>query len=334
MNLPGRALAAIAAAVVAFGLFIIYSYLNPSYIDTKARNAFSPSMPIFLPNDEGASPKQQPSEIPTPTSLPTLAQAPSTGDTTTSTDRQTSEAMEAITRGSFVAEQNGLVEPVEGDTLLRDALSERSNFGEGPTLSEGESSPLQPTSTESTAVPSQNPDQPSGGEDNTDAVPQQPHVPTPPSDSTMSTSTPSLLPTDETLPRDGERTGEANDQLKRVLLVEDPRALSHNLATMLKREPDLALVSQTSSPAECRRFGTGDGGLDVAIVDLFLPDSQGTSLIEELSRSCPQIPLLVLTTSLDLRDQEQAVKAGADGLLSKDADGEEIVSTIKRLSPD
>jgi CheY-like chemotaxis protein len=332
MNLPGRALAAITAAVVAFGLFIVYSYLNHSYIDTKARNAFSPSMPIFLPNDEGGSSKQQPSEIPTPTSLPTLAQAPSTGDITTSTDRQTSEAMEAVARGSFVTEQNGLVESVEGDALLHDALSERSNLGEGPVSSEGESSPLQPTSTESTTVPSQNPGQPSGDED-TDAVPQQAHVPTPPSDPTMSTSTPSLLPTDGTLPRDGEYTGEASDQLKRVFLVEDPRAFSHNLATTLKREPDLAVVSQTSSPAECRRFGAGDGGLDVAIVDLFLPDSQGTSLIEELSRSCPQIPLLVLTTSLDLRDQEQAVKAGADALLSKDANWEEIVSTIRRLSP-
>jgi DNA-binding NarL/FixJ family response regulator len=42
--------------------------------------------------------------------------------------------------------------------------------------------------------------------------------------------------------------------------------------------------------------------------------------------------MLVLTTSLDPRDQEQAIKAGADAVLSKNADLDEIISTIRRLS--
>ncbi len=333
MNLPGRAFPAIAAAVVAFGLLIVYSYLNHSYIDTKARNAFSPTTPIFFPDDEGVSPTQRPSEIPTPTSLPTLAQGPSTGDTTTSTDPWTSEAMEAVSRESFASESSGLAEPVKGDALFRDALGERANLLEGPDSSEGDPSPSQPTSTESTTVHPQNPGQPSGDE-YTQAVPQQAHVSTPPSDPTTSTATtPSRSPTDGTLPADPGYTGGASAKLERVFLVEDPRALGHNLATTLEHESDLAVVGQTSLPAECRHFGAGNGGLDVAIVDLFLPDSQGISLIEELRRSCPQTPLLVLTTSLDLGDQEQAVRAGADAVLGKDAEREEIVSTIRRLSP-
>jgi CheY-like chemotaxis protein len=330
MNLPGRALPAIAAAVVAFGLFIVYSYLNHSYIDTKARNAFSPTTPIFFPDDEGVSPTQRPSDIPTPASLPTLAQGPSTGDTTTSTDPWASEAMEAVSRESFAAEPSELAEPVEGDAFFRDALGERANLLEGPDSSEGDPSPSQPTSAESTTVHPQNPGQPSGDE-YTQAVPQQAHVPTP--DPTTSTATPSRSPTDGTLPADPGYTGGASAKLERVFLVEDPRALGPNLATTLEREPDLAVVGQTSSPAECRHFVAGNGGLDVAIVDLFLPDSQGISLIEELRRFCPQTPLLVLTTSLDLGDQEQAVRAGADAVLGKDAEREEIVSTIRRLSP-
>jgi len=155
---------------------------------------------------------------------------------------------------------------------------------------------------------------------------------TPPSDPRTSTGTPSPVPTDG-ISKDGEYTEGASDRLKRVFLVEDPRAVSDNLAATLTHEPDLAVVGQTGSPAECRRFVADDGGLDVAIVDLFLPDSQGTSLIEELRSSCPQTPLLVLTTSLGLRDQEQAVKAGADAVLSRDAEREEIVSAIRRLSP-
>lgn len=331
MNLPGRALPAIAAAVVVFGLLVVYSYVSPSYIDTKARSASSPSIPIFFP-DGGVSSTQQPSEIPTPTSLPTPAQSPSTEDTLTSTDRWASEAMEAASRGYFVAESNELAEPVEGDTLLPGDLSERASLGEGPASSGEESLPLEIASIESTTGQSQDPGQPSVDE-YTGAVPQQAHLSTPPSDPKTSTGTPSPLPTDGMLPKDGKYTGGASDRLERVFLVEDPRAVSGNLAATLKHEPDLAVVGQTGSPAECRRFVADDGGVDVAIVDLFLPDSQGTSLIEELRSSCPQTPLLVLTTSLDLRDQEQAVKAGADAVLSRDAEREEIVSAIRRLSP-
>ena len=120
--------------------------------------------------------------------------------------------------------------------------------------------------------------------------------------------------------------------MKRILMVEDSRALSENLATLLNRTPDLEVLGTTSSPAECRNFVTGGEGLDVSIVDLSLPDGQGIDLINELRKSCPDTPMLVLTTSLDPRDQAQAIKAGADAVLSKSADLAEILSTIRRLS--
>jgi DNA-binding NarL/FixJ family response regulator len=100
----------------------------------------------------------------------------------------------------------------------------------------------------------------------------------------------------------------------------------------LKREPDLEVVGQTGSPAECDNFVSAGGGLDVAIVGLFLPDGQGFSVIEGLRKSCPNVPLLVLTPSLDSPDQELAMKAGADAVVGKDADLEEIVSSVRRLS--
>jgi two-component system, NarL family, invasion response regulator UvrY len=77
---------------------------------------------------------------------------------------------------------------------------------------------------------------------------------------------------------------------------------------------------------------SAEGGLDVAIVGLFLPDGQGLSLIEGLRRFCPHIPLLVLTSSLDPPYQERVVKAGADAVLAKDAASEEVVSAVRRLS--
>jgi DNA-binding NarL/FixJ family response regulator len=43
--------------------------------------------------------------------------------------------------------------------------------------------------------------------------------------------------------------------------------------------------------------------------------------------------LLVLTTDLDPSEQERVMKAGADAVLAEDADPEQIVSTVRSLSP-
>ena len=102
---------------------------------------------------------------------------------------------------------------------------------------------------------------------------------------------------------------------------------------ILKSEPDLTVVGQTDLPAECVNFVSAGSGLDVAIVGLFLPDGQGISLIEGLRRSCPQVPLLALTMGLNPADQERVLKAGANAVLAKDADPEEIASIVRRLSP-
>jgi CheY-like chemotaxis protein len=337
MSLPGWALRTFAAAIVGLGLFGAYSYFNHSYLDMNTRSASRPVMPILSTDDEGPSPAQQPSEASTPTSLPAHAGLPSSEGTITSADPLASEAMETASRESVAVESDKLDGAVEGDGLLRGVFGEHANTTEGSVSSEGESSSLEPTPPQSTTAHSRDPAQTSV-DPNTGAIAQEAPTLTPPSDPPTSTETPSPpsppLAADASLPRDRDAgAGGANSKLKRVLLVEDPRALGENLVMALQREPDLAVAGQTGSPSECGNFVSAEGGLDVAIVGPFLPDDQGFSLIEGLRRFCPHVPLLVLTPSLDPPDQERVMKAGADVVLAKDADPEQIVSTIRRLSP-
>ena len=336
MSLPGWALRTFAAAIVGLGLFGAYSYFYYSYLDMNTRSASRPVMPILSTDDEGPSPAQQPSEASTPTSLPAHAGLPSSEGTITSADPLASEAMETASRESVAVESDKLDGAVEGDGL-RGVFGERANSTEGSVSSEGESSSLEPTPPQSTTAYSRDPAQISA-DPNTGVIAQESPTLTPPSGQTTSMETPSPpsppLAADASLPRGRDAgTGGANDKLKRVLLVEDPRVRGENLVMALKREPDLAVVGQTGSPAECGNFVSAEGELDVAIVGPFLPDGQGLSLIEGLRRFCPHVPLLVLTPSLDPPDQERVMKAGADAVLAKDADPEQIVSTVRRLSP-
>ena len=64
--------------------------------------------------------------------------------------------------------------------------------------------------------------------------------------------------------------------MTRVLLVEDHTAFRDALAHLLNMEPGLEVVARCGSLAESRALG-GDllGSVDVAVLDLALPDGTG-----------------------------------------------------------
>ena len=82
----------------------------------------------------------------------------------------------------------------------------------------------------------------------------------------------------------------------RVLLVEDHADFRGALACLLGREPDLEVVAQAGSLAEARE--ALDGRLDVAVVDLALPDGGGSELIGELRRANPGVSALALSATI------------------------------------
>ncbi|MBA2344068.1 MAG: response regulator transcription factor [Rubrobacter sp.] len=113
-----------------------------------------------------------------------------------------------------------------------------------------------------------------------------------------------------------------------MLLVEDHASFRQALAFMFEREPEFAEVRQAGSVKEAR--GSLEG-VDVAVIDLGLPDGDGTDLIEELSQSRPRVMTLVLSASLDPVRLARAVEAGAAGMLHKAVTIDEIVDAVKRL---
>ncbi len=116
----------------------------------------------------------------------------------------------------------------------------------------------------------------------------------------------------------------------RVLLVDDHASFRQPLAFMLNREPDLTVVAQAGSLAEAR--GLLNEEIDVAVVDLVLPDGNGVTLVRDLRAANSHSQVLVLTASVDRRDLARAVEAGASGVMNKSASIEEIISAIRGLS--
>jgi DNA-binding NarL/FixJ family response regulator len=114
----------------------------------------------------------------------------------------------------------------------------------------------------------------------------------------------------------------------RVLLVDDHASFREPLAFMMGREPDLTVAGQAGTLAEARGLLQG---VDVAVIDLALPDGSGIELVRELRAVNPHGMVLVLTASTSRREMARAVAAGAAGVLHKSAGIAEIMSAVRRL---
>jgi DNA-binding NarL/FixJ family response regulator len=123
----------------------------------------------------------------------------------------------------------------------------------------------------------------------------------------------------------------AND-LTRILLVEDHVSFRQALAFMFEREPEFGVVGEAGSVAEVRKLPAGLlKEVEVAVVDLALPDGDGLELIEAFSSDEPHIMTLVLSASLEAGRFARAIEAGAAGVLHKATPVKDIIDAVRRL---
>ena len=116
----------------------------------------------------------------------------------------------------------------------------------------------------------------------------------------------------------------------RVMLVEDHTAFRQALALLLSHEPDLEVVAQAGSLAEARQ-ALLEGRLDVALLDLALPDGHGSDLIGDLRRRNPGVSIVVLSAAMGPGDLDEAIEARADAVLDKIESISTIAYEVRRL---
>ena len=119
----------------------------------------------------------------------------------------------------------------------------------------------------------------------------------------------------------------------RIIVVEDHDTFRHPLAFMLEREPDLTVVARPRSLSEAREIlESTELTVDVAIVDLNLPDGSGTDLIKDLRASRPRAKALVLSAISEQRYLAEAIEAGAAGVMHKSTRMIDLVQAVRRLA--
>jgi len=72
-----------------------------------------------------------------------------------------------------------------------------------------------------------------------------------------------------------------------------------------------------------------DGDIDLAVIDLMLPDMSGFSLLAILAKRFPEIPAVVVSAIDDEASVRRAIKAGASGYVSKSSSSEVLLQAVR-----
>lgn len=119
-------------------------------------------------------------------------------------------------------------------------------------------------------------------------------------------------------------SSERPEKVRRVLVVEDDRALGAQIASHLRRA-GLDPIWWT----EGRRLAPGElPDVDLVVLDIMLPGAYGMDMLRDL-RASSEVPVLVLSARTDTSDKVRALALGADDYMTKPFWPEELVARVR-----
>ncbi len=116
----------------------------------------------------------------------------------------------------------------------------------------------------------------------------------------------------------------------RVAIVEDDPVTVEMLTSAIAAADDLTVVAVARS-ASGGALLVKEGGFDVLLCDLGLPDGSGIALIAQTARDWPDADIIVITIFADQAKVLASIKAGARGYLLKDERFDECVAGIREI---
>jgi DNA-binding NarL/FixJ family response regulator len=124
----------------------------------------------------------------------------------------------------------------------------------------------------------------------------------------------------------------------RVLCVDDHPLVRKGIASILANEPDMVLVAEANNGREAVALFK-EHKPDVTLMDLRMPDIDGTSATRIIRQEAPDARIIALTSYDGDQDIYRALEAGVRGYILKEMVHTEVVRAIrtvhsgKRLMP-
>lgn len=118
--------------------------------------------------------------------------------------------------------------------------------------------------------------------------------------------------------------------MRRILLVDDHEVVRDGVKKLFDDQPGPVVFGEASTVAEALKLAAQQAW-DAAVVDLSLGGRDGLELLKELKQMHPRLPVLILSMHSEAQYARRAFKAGADGYVTKDSPGAELVKAIYKI---
>ncbi|SAK40335.1 response regulator protein [Caballeronia fortuita] len=117
----------------------------------------------------------------------------------------------------------------------------------------------------------------------------------------------------------------------KILLADDHAIVRRGVAQLLLERGVASEVSEAETGVQALTLAARRP-LDVALLDISLPDVNGLDVLKRLKRESPRLPVLMFSMYREDQYAVRALKAGASGYLSKTADPALMIGAIQQVA--
>jgi DNA-binding NarL/FixJ family response regulator len=117
---------------------------------------------------------------------------------------------------------------------------------------------------------------------------------------------------------------------KKVLIVDDHPMMRQGLAQLIDNEPDLKVIAEADTGGQGLDIVVKEK-LDLAVLDISLPDRNGLELIKDIRSVKPELPILIISMHDEALYAERVLRAGARGYIMKQEGGKKLLQAIRQV---
>jgi DNA-binding NarL/FixJ family response regulator len=117
----------------------------------------------------------------------------------------------------------------------------------------------------------------------------------------------------------------------KVAIADDHAILRDGLKMLISEHAAIHVVAEAETGKEAIKL-VANGGMDMLLLDINLPDKSGIEVLEAIRRINKDIPILMLTMCQEAQYALRCLKAGAQGYINKQEASKELIKAIQTLA--